>query len=51
VEASSTFPSNLHVKIFDMKVRKKALSTLTFLPNLDVIYQKEDLKADGDQKD
>ena len=35
---SVTIRSNLHVKLFDMKVRKRALLTLILLPNIRVIY-------------
>src|SRR5437588_2894021 len=35
---SVTIRSNLHVKLFDMKVRKSRLLTLAFLPKLGVIY-------------
>ena len=37
--------SNLHVEIFDMKVRKRALLTLTLLSNLPVNYQGDRMKG------
>ena len=40
VVSSVIIRSHLHVKLFDIKVRKRALLTLILLPNLRVIYRR-----------